>query len=86
MRAALAGREEMIMMELRSADILGQMERDKRSMAFMKRLLFPVFLVTALAGRILPMWDGRDRRKGLSVVAEASDLTHSVVPWFYVFR
>lgn len=74
------------MMEIRSAHILGQMERDKRSMAFMKRLMFPVFLVTVLAGRLLPASTGKDRRRGISIVAEASELTHSVVPWFYVFR
>lgn len=73
-------------MEVRSADILGQMERDKRSMLFMKRLMFPIFLVTVLAGRVLPIWGEGGRRRGMSVVAEASDLTHSVVPWFYVFR
>ncbi|WP_291049060.1 hypothetical protein [Hyphomonas sp.] len=73
-------------MEIRSADILDWRERDKRSMAFMKRLLFPVLLLTALAGRVFPGSPGNERRRGMSVVAEASDLTHSIVPWFYVFR
>lgn len=74
------------MMEIRSADIMGWRERDKRSMALMKRLMFPVFLVAAFVGRLFPAAQKDDRRRGLSVVAEASDLTHSVVPWFYVFR
>jgi hypothetical protein len=74
------------MMEIRSAEIMNWRERDKRSMAVMKRLLFPVFLVTALAGRAFSGNSEKARRRGQSVVAEASDLTHSVVPWFYVFR
>lgn len=74
------------MVDIQSADIMGWRERDKRSMAVMKRLMFPIFLVAAFAGRLLPSGRRNDRRGGLSVVAEASDLTHSVVPWFYVFR
>lgn len=79
-------KEEVKIMEIRSTDILDWRERDKRSMAFMKRLLFPVLLVTALAGRVFSKSPGNERRRGMSVVAEASDLTHSIVPWFYVFR
>ena len=74
------------MMELRRVDILSWRERDKRSMAFMERLMFPVFLVIAISGRVFPASWRNDGRSGLSVFAEASDRTHSVVPWFYVFR
>ena len=51
------------MMEIRSAEIMNWRERDKRSMAVMKRLMFPVFLVTALAGRAFSDSSGKARRR-----------------------
>lgn len=68
------------------AEISVWRERDKRSMAMMERILFPVFFSVALVGRLFPDNRLRARCKGESLVSEASDLTHSVVPWFFVFR
>lgn len=75
------------MINTRQTGLLGQLERDRRSMMLTERALFPIFLMIALAGRVflLPRRDaGVERTK--SVLTEASDLTHSVVPWFYVLR
>lgn len=74
-------------MDARASGLLGQLERDRRSMVFMERALFPVFLIVAFLGRILPVSQRNmnGRRPG-SLISEASELTHSVVPWFYVFR
>lgn len=75
------------MINTRQTGLLGQLERDRRSMMLMERALFPVFLMIALAGRVflLPR-RGADVERRKSVLTEASDLTHSVVPWFYVLR
>ncbi|MFN3312708.1 MAG: hypothetical protein ACK46Q_04495 [Hyphomonas sp.] len=66
---------------------LTQRERDRRNMLIMENLIYPVFLLFVLAGRLLP---GRSKNAGgqrpQSAFAETSELTHSVVPWFFVFR
>lgn len=75
------------MADISQTEVLSQRERDRRNMLFMENLIYPVFLVFTLAGRLFP-----GRRKDAegarpkSAFAEASELTHSVVPWFFVFR
>lgn len=73
------------MADISHTETLSQRARDRRNMLFMENLIYPVFLVVVLAGRLLPR---RRQSAGgqLSVSAEASELTHSVVPWFFVFR
>ncbi len=56
--------------------------REQRSMHTYEALIYPVFLMIALAGRIVPARGPRSR----SVFTEAADLTQSVVPWFFVLR
>ncbi len=62
---------------------LARRARDRRSMNLLATLVYPVFLVLALFGRLVPPSKGRLRR---SLWAEAADATQSVVPWFFVFR
>ncbi len=60
-------------------------DSDRQAMIAYEALIYPVFLVGALLGRIVPRSGskGRDRP---SAFAEAADLTQSVVPWFFVHR
>ena len=60
-------------------------DRDRQSMIAYEALIYPVFLVVAMLGRLLP----RAGSKALvrpSAFAEAADRTQSVVPWFFVHR
>jgi hypothetical protein len=75
------------MVDISHTDNLSQRARDRRNMLFMENLIYPVFLVIVLAGRLLPpRRKSAEGQRPLSVSAEASELTHSVVPWFFVFR
>jgi hypothetical protein len=75
------------MADISHTDSLSQRARDRRNMLFMENLIYPVFLIIVLAGRLLPRRrHSAGAKRALSVSAEASELTHSVVPWFYVFR
>ncbi len=60
-------------------------DQDRQAMVAYEALIYPVFLVGAMLGRIVPRSGskGRDRP---SAFAEAADLTQSVVPWFFVHR
>ncbi|MEQ9505147.1 MAG: hypothetical protein RLO80_02675 [Hyphomonas sp.] len=60
-------------------------ERDQQSMVAYQALIYPVFLVVALLGRIVPRF-GSSARVRPSAFAEAADQTRNVVPWFFVYR
>ncbi len=47
-------------------------------------LLFPVFLIAALIGRIFPSKRAHNGRR--SVFREAADMAHSVIPWVFTGR
>ncbi|MFN7056308.1 hypothetical protein [Hyphomonas sp.] len=75
------------MADISQTETLSQRARDRRNMLFMENLIYPVFLVIVLAGRLLPRRrQSAGGQRPLTVSAEASELTHSVVPWFFVFR
>ncbi len=57
--------------------------RDRRQMMALQAVAYPVFLIVALAGALLPKTGGDQRN---SAFAEAAELTHSVIPWFFVGR
>ena len=57
--------------------------RDRRQMMALQAVVYPVFLIVALVGWLLPKAGGDPRT---SAFAEAAELTHSVIPWFFVGR
>lgn len=60
-------------------------DRNRQSMIAYMALIYPVFLIVAMLGRLVPGFRSNARRAspGRSVFAEAADLTQSVVPWFF---
>ena len=60
-------------------------DRDRQSMIAYEALIYPVFLIAAMLGRLLPR-SGSEARGRPSAFAEAADRTQSVVPWFFVHR
>ncbi|WP_353257029.1 hypothetical protein [Hyphomonas sp.] len=60
-------------------------DRDRQAMIAYEALIYPVFLIVAMLGRLLPR-SGSKARARPSAFAEAADRTQSVVPWFFVHR
>ncbi|MBI1253833.1 MAG: hypothetical protein GC196_05745 [Hyphomonas sp.] len=60
-------------------------DRDRQSMIAYEALIYPVFLIVAMLGRLLPR-SGSKARVRSSAFAEAAEQTQSVVPWFFVHR
>jgi hypothetical protein len=60
-------------------------DRDRDAMIAYEALIYPVFLVVAMLGRLLPR-SGSKARVRPSAFTEAADRTQSVVPWFFVHR
>jgi hypothetical protein len=58
-------------------------DHDRQAMIAYEALIYPVFLVIAMLGRLLPRRSDGGR---MSVFAEAADRTQSIVPWFFVHR
>jgi hypothetical protein len=63
----------------------GRRDHDRQAMIAYEALLFPIFLIVALLGRLLPRASAKGGARP-SAFAEAADLTESVVPWFFVHR
>ncbi len=58
-------------------------DRERQAMIAYEALIYPVFLIIAMLGRIVPRGKSGARQ---SPFAEAADLTESIVPWFFVRR
>ncbi len=60
-------------------------DSDRQAMIAYESLIYPVFLIVAMLGRLLPRAGSKTRARP-STFAEAADRTQSVVPWFFVHR
>lgn len=60
-------------------------DSDRQAMIAYEALIYPVFLIFAMLGRLMPR-SGADGRARQSAFAEAADRTESIVPWFFVRR
>jgi hypothetical protein len=73
----------MALVKFQTAD--HHLDRDRDAMIAYEALIYPVFLVVAMLGRLLPRAGSKARARP-SAFAEAADRTQSVVPWFFVYR
>lgn len=60
-------------------------DSDRQAMVAYEALIYPVFLIIAMLGRLLPRFGDKARVRP-SAFAEAADRTLNIVPWFFVLR